>query len=758
MPRAKTTFLAVPTFLLLAVLNAQAQPSRTVASVPKLVGFNGTFHPANGLPLAPLESVTFAVYPDQESPAPLWQETQNVTVDSEGRYSVVLGAQTGDLPIDLFSSSEPRWLGIQFNRPGEPEQPRVLLVSVPYALRASDADTLGGRPAWAYALAQPAVQTVSAAANLASAQVSQTAESFANNPAVNAAQLGLKGNSTATRGATANPAVDPLTYAGIDIGAKINAAIAACSGGINCVVSVPPSGGVYATTIILPLNVMLQGSGPQGSWLTYTGAGTAIAASGNSAQVRNIALQCSGNCAYGIDITGTSVIVDSVFLTGGTAASTMLGIHAGNSMISKVQISGVPGTMFECHNATNNFLTDINAFGVQDNRTSRTFVIDSGCHGTQIENFQSSFSGLHGLVVQNTLGGPPPHWFFARGFITDQSTGGDAWLFDSTLGGTYIGFNFVDSWAAGAGERADGSVATPGANGVHISGGKGISIVASKVRANAANGVLIDNANAGYIHIQDSVISSNNAQNTVANGISVTANVDGLVISGNTIGNLSGDVVGYQKYGVSISATNSTNIVISQDNLSNNATGPILNNTPANSYVQSDNAGTPLSGIVYQQSAVAGTGFAAPAAGTTLLTLPDVAPNSLRVGDIIDFYASGDASSGTGASAFQFQFVLGATSVTGCSQNTLNSYIGAKSWRIRMRGTVRSVGVTGTTENMEECISPTGAAALTQDMNEAPGNVDTTSALTPILRQASSPSVGSWVNVNQFVLTITRPK
>jgi hypothetical protein len=52
--------------------------------------------------------------------------------------------------VELFSSNEPRWLGVQFNRPGEVKQPRVQLVSVPYALKASDADTLGGLPASAY--------------------------------------------------------------------------------------------------------------------------------------------------------------------------------------------------------------------------------------------------------------------------------------------------------------------------------------------------------------------------------------------------------------------------------------------------------------------------------------------------------------------------------------------------------------------------------------------------------------------------------
>jgi hypothetical protein len=51
----------------------------------------------------------------------------------------------------LFTSGQPRWLGIQVEQ--KPELPRVLLVSVPYAMKAADADTLGGRPASAYMVA-----------------------------------------------------------------------------------------------------------------------------------------------------------------------------------------------------------------------------------------------------------------------------------------------------------------------------------------------------------------------------------------------------------------------------------------------------------------------------------------------------------------------------------------------------------------------------------------------------------------------------
>src|SRR4029077_11354811 len=59
------------------------------------------------------------------------------------------------LPLELFTTGEPRWLGLQANLPKEVEQPRVLLVSVPYALKAADAETLSGLPASAFALAAP---------------------------------------------------------------------------------------------------------------------------------------------------------------------------------------------------------------------------------------------------------------------------------------------------------------------------------------------------------------------------------------------------------------------------------------------------------------------------------------------------------------------------------------------------------------------------------------------------------------------------
>ena len=135
----------------LTVLSAQETPS--TSSVPRLIRISNAFRPANRQPPERIEGATLFIYRDEQGGAPLWQETQNVGLDAEGRYSVLLGSTLNDgLPAELFSTGEPRWLGVQFNRPGEVEQPRVRLASVPYAMKAADAETLGGLPLSAFLL------------------------------------------------------------------------------------------------------------------------------------------------------------------------------------------------------------------------------------------------------------------------------------------------------------------------------------------------------------------------------------------------------------------------------------------------------------------------------------------------------------------------------------------------------------------------------------------------------------------------------
>ena len=144
------------TVLLLLSTNALPQAPAAGSTVPTLVNFSGAITDLNGKPMNGIHGVTFYLYKDSEGGAPLWMETQNVQVDSRGHYTVRLGSTTSQgLPKDLFASGEARWLAVQPE--GQAEQPRVLLLSVPYALKAADAETIGGLPPSAFVLAAPAV-------------------------------------------------------------------------------------------------------------------------------------------------------------------------------------------------------------------------------------------------------------------------------------------------------------------------------------------------------------------------------------------------------------------------------------------------------------------------------------------------------------------------------------------------------------------------------------------------------------------------
>jgi len=145
--------------------NLPASSPSAAATVPRLIKFSGAMKDFTGKPLTGPVDINFAIYKEQTDAAPLWQETQTLQLDERGRYTVLLGAmQAEGLPMELFSSDGARWLEV--NAAGAEAQARTLLVSVPYALKAGDAETLGGKPASAYLLAQPAQGTTAGTATV----------------------------------------------------------------------------------------------------------------------------------------------------------------------------------------------------------------------------------------------------------------------------------------------------------------------------------------------------------------------------------------------------------------------------------------------------------------------------------------------------------------------------------------------------------------------------------------------------------------
>jgi hypothetical protein len=149
-------FSQVVLLVVCSALLAFGQATATQANniVPRLVRFSGTLTDTNGKSLTSMAGVTFSLYKDSDGGSPLWIETQNVQPDSKGHYTVLLGSTKSEgVSSDLFASGEARWLGVQAQ--GQAEQSRALMVSVPYALKAVDAETLGGKPASAFQLALP---------------------------------------------------------------------------------------------------------------------------------------------------------------------------------------------------------------------------------------------------------------------------------------------------------------------------------------------------------------------------------------------------------------------------------------------------------------------------------------------------------------------------------------------------------------------------------------------------------------------------
>ena len=175
----------------------RGQDAATASSVvPRLIKFSGvissqtsqeTQNPTSDRASARVLTSTFSLYELQEGGAPLWSESQKVQLDDQGRYVVLLGATSSSgLPLDLFTSGKALWLGVQPQLSGAVEQPRVLLVAVPYALKASDSDTLGGKPASAYALAGS--QTLLAPLTVPGSSASSSAAAQSSNPTTSGAQ------------------------------------------------------------------------------------------------------------------------------------------------------------------------------------------------------------------------------------------------------------------------------------------------------------------------------------------------------------------------------------------------------------------------------------------------------------------------------------------------------------------------------------------------------------------------------------------
>ncbi len=248
--------------------------------VPRLINYSGVLKDSSGKVITGSVTLTLSLYAEQEGGPPLWSETQSVQLDDQGHYSLLLGAtQPNGLPLDLFTSGEAQWLGVQPQMPAAGEQPRVLLVGMPYALKASDADTLGGLPASAFVQAGATLQ---AASGSTGAQSSNVPNAQATGPDSN-------GPLSPSGGGTTN--FVPLWTSSSKLG---NSVLFQSGTGSSAKV------GLNTTTPASTLDV--NGTGTVRGTLSLPATGTATSSGGNTSQPTSLqasAFNSSTNAAVG---------------------------------------------------------------------------------------------------------------------------------------------------------------------------------------------------------------------------------------------------------------------------------------------------------------------------------------------------------------------------------------------------------------------------------------------------------------------------
>jgi hypothetical protein len=395
--------------------------------------------------------------------------------------------------------------------------------------------------------------------------------------ALAASAFGQSVPSSSTQSSTPpNPAVlsgegilNAREFPGDDIGAQVNAAAATCRRGSACHILIPPSAALALTTPIVMVNgeevecsrsgyVQTGNQRAPIAQLNYSGTGIAVTMNGRGDTLLGCSVSLGPSAATGVLMSGYSDYASQITMIGGGSGTTLVhisGRDTEDAHLDDSRLVDFVGTGVEVDHANDTFLTHITAYGAPRNSSSRILVIDSGAGGTNINDFLGGNAGLHGLVVQNTLGGGGPTWIFANNFQADCSTGA-GWLFDSTLGSAMLGATFLNSWSSGSG--ACGETVVPGVPGIEVAGGVNIHIGGgTKIRSNSGDGILVDGKGVNNLQIEGNLITGNGfckqCGAAAYSGVHITAPAHTVQIVGNTLGNTF-NATENQLYGLDVAA------------------------------------------------------------------------------------------------------------------------------------------------------------------------------------------------------------
>lgn len=118
--------------------------SASAYAAPGLIHYQGRLTDKNGNPITSAVVVKFTFWNAESGGSQIgtYSDSDLVTPDANGVYSALIGDEGGTpVPASIFDNASV-WLEVQFG--GETLSPRKRIVTVPYAFRSANADTLGG--------------------------------------------------------------------------------------------------------------------------------------------------------------------------------------------------------------------------------------------------------------------------------------------------------------------------------------------------------------------------------------------------------------------------------------------------------------------------------------------------------------------------------------------------------------------------------------------------------------------------------------